>query len=573
MTKMLKGIAASDGIAAAKAYMLVQPDLSFSETKIDDPEAEIARLNDAVAASKKELEVIKTKAAENLGDEEAQVFEAHLTILYDPEMLGQISDKIKNDKVNAEAAVKSVTDMFIQMFEGMTDNAYMQERAGDVRDVTKRLMSHLLGVTLPSPALINEEVVIVAHDLTPSDTAQLDRKYVKGFITDIGGRTSHSAIMSRTLEIPAIVGSGSATDDIKADQTVIIDGINGDALVDPSDAELKEYQQKADDFAAQKAEWAQLKNEQSVTADGKQVTLGANIGTPKDVEGATDNGAEAVGLFRSEFLYMDASELPSEDDQFEAYKQAVEGMNGKQVVVRTMDIGGDKKLPYLPLPEEQNPFLGYRAIRISLDRQDIFRTQLRALLRASAYGRLAVMFPMIATVKEFKDAKAIFEEEKAKLVADGVKVSDDIEVGMMMEIPAAAMIADKLAKYADFFSIGTNDLIQYSMAADRGNEHVSYLYQPYNPSLLRLIKNIIDASHKEGKWTGMCGEMAGDQVAVPLLAGLGLDEYSMSATSILKTRSLLKKLDTNKMKELADKAVTECETTEEVVDLVHKYTD
>jgi phosphotransferase system enzyme I (PtsI) len=570
---MLKGIAASDGIAVAKAYMLVQPDLSFSETKIDDPEAEIARLNDAVAASKKELEVIKTKAAENLGDEEAQVFEAHLTILSDPEMLGQISDKIKNDKVNAEAAVKSVTDMFIQMFEGMTDNTYMQERAGDVRDVTKRLMSHLLGVTLPSPALINEEVVIVAHDLTPSDTAQLDRKYVKGFITDIGGRTSHSAIMSRTLEIPAIVGSGSATDDIKADQTVIIDGINGDALVDPSDAELKEYKQKADDFAAQKAEWAQLKNEQSVTADGKQVTLGANIGTPKDVEGATDNGAEAVGLFRSEFLYMDASELPSEDDQFEAYKQAVEGMNGKQVVVRTMDIGGDKKLPYLPLPEEQNPFLGYRAIRISLDRQDIFRTQLRALLRASAYGRLAVMFPMIATVKEFKDAKAVFEEEKAKLVADGVKVSDDIEVGMMMEIPAAAMIADKLAKYADFFSIGTNDLIQYSMAADRGNEHVSYLYQPYNPSLLRLIKNIIDASHKEGKWTGMCGEMAGDQVAVPLLAGLGLDEYSMSATSILKTRSLLKKLDTNKMKELADKAVTECETTEEVVDLVHKYTD
>lgn len=573
MTKMLKGIAASDGIAAAKAYMLVQPDLSFSETTIDDPEAEISRLNDAVAASKKDLEIIKAKAAENLGDEEAQVFEAHLTILSDPEMLGQISDKIKSDKVNAEAAVKSITDMFIQMFEGMTDNAYMQERAGDVRDVTKRLQSHLLGVTMPSPALIDEEVVIVAHDLTPSDTAQLDRKFVKGFITDIGGRTSHSAIMSRTLEIPAIVGSGNATDEVKAGQKVIIDGINGDALVEPTDDELKEYEQKSKDFAAQKAEWARLKNEQSVTADGKQVTLGANIGTPKDVAAATDNGAEAVGLFRSEFLYMDASELPSEDDQFEAYKQAVEGMNGKQVVVRTMDIGGDKELPYLPLPDEQNPFLGYRAIRISLDRQDIFRTQLRALLRASAYGHLAIMFPMIATVKEFKDAKAIFEEEKAKLVADGVKVSDDIEVGMMMEIPAAAMIADKLAKYADFFSIGTNDLIQYSMAADRGNERVSYLYQPYNPSLLRLIKNIIDASHQEGKWTGMCGEMAGDQIAVPLLAGLGLDEFSMSATSILKTRSLLKKLDTTKMKELSDKAVTECETTEEVVDLVHQYTD
>lgn len=572
MTKMLKGIAASDGIAAAKAYMLVQPDLSFSETSIDDPEAEIKRLDDAVEASKSELELIKQKATENLGEEEAQVFEAHLTILADPELLGQIKDKIKNDKVNAEAALKSVTDMFIEMFEAMTDNAYMQERAGDIRDVTKRIMSHLLGVTLPNPALIQEEVVIVAHDLTPSDTAQLDRNYVKGFITDIGGRTSHSAIMSRTLEIPAVVGSGSATTDIQEGEMVIIDGINGDALVDPTDAELADYKQKAAEFAAQKEEWVRLKDAKSVSADGKEVLLGANIGTPDDVLGANDNGAEAVGLFRSEFLYMNSNELPTEDEQYEAYKAALEGMSGKQVVVRTMDIGGDKELPYLPLPEEQNPFLGYRAIRICLDRQDIFRTQLRALLRASKYGRLAIMFPMIATVQEFKDAKAIFEEEKANLVASGVEVSDDIQVGMMMEIPAAAMIADKLAKYADFFSIGTNDLIQYSMAADRGNERVSYLYQPYNPSILRLIKNIIDASHKEGKWTGMCGEMAGDQIAVPLLLGLGLDEFSMSATSILKTRSLIKKLDSKEMKELADKAVSDCETVDEVVSLVKEFT-
>lgn len=572
MTKMLKGIAASDGIAAAKAYMLVQPDLSFSETSIDDPEAEIKRLDDAVEASKSELELIKQKATENLGEEEAQVFEAHLTILADPELLGQIKDKIKNDKVNAGAALKSVTDMFIEMFEAMTDNAYMQERAGDIRDVTKRIMSHLLGVTLPNPALIQEEVVIVAHDLTPSDTAQLDRNYVKGFITDIGGRTSHSAIMSRTLEIPAVVGSGSATTDIQEGEMVIIDGINGDALVDPTDAELADYKQKAAEFAAQKEEWARLKDAKSVSADGKEVLLGANIGTPDDVLGANDNGAEAVGLFRSEFLYMNSNELPTEDEQYEAYKAALEGMSGKQVVVRTMDIGGDKELPYLPLPEEQNPFLGYRAIRICLDRQDIFRTQLRALLRASKYGRLAIMFPMIATVQEFKDAKAIFEEEKANLVASGVEVSDDIQVGMMMEIPAAAMIADKLAKYADFFSIGTNDLIQYSMAADRGNERVSYLYQPYNPSILRLIKNIIDASHKEGKWTGMCGEMAGDQIAVPLLLGLGLDEFSMSATSILKTRSLIKKLDSKEMKELADKAVSDCETVDEVVSLVKEFT-
>lgn len=571
MTKMLKGIAASDGIAAAKAYMLVQPDLSFTETSIDDPEAEVKRLDDALAASKKELELIKAKATENLGAEEAEVFEAHLTILADPELIGQIKDKINSDKVNAEAALKSVTDMFISMFESMTDNAYMQERAGDIRDVTKRVMSHLLGVTLPNPALINEEVVIVAHDLTPSDTAQLDRNFVKGFITDIGGRTSHSAIMSRTLEIAAVVGSGNATSEVKDGDMVIIDGIEGDAIVNPSEAQLAEYKQKAADFAAQKAEWKLLKDAKSVTADGKEVTLAANIGTPDDVVGANDNGAEAVGLFRSEFLYMNSAELPTEDEQFEAYKKAIEGMNGKQVVVRTMDIGGDKELPYLPLPEEENPFLGYRAIRISLDRQDIFRTQLRALLRASAFGRLAIMFPMIATVNEFKQAKAIFEEEKANLVAAGVKVSDDIEVGMMMEIPAAAMIADKLAKYADFFSIGTNDLIGYTMAADRGNERVSYLYQPYNPSILRLVKRIIDASHAEGKWTGMCGEMAGDQVAVPLLAGLGLDEFSMSATSILKTRSLMKTLDTTKMQELADKALDR-ETAEEVIALVEEYT-
>lgn len=571
MTKMLKGIAASDGIAAAKAYMLVQPDLSFTEKSIDDPEAEVKRLDDALAASKKELELIKAKVTENLGAEEAEVFEAHLTILADPELIGQIKDKINSDKVNAEAALKSVTDMFISMFESMTDNAYMQERAGDIRDVTKRVMSHLLGVTLPNPALINEEVVIVAHDLTPSDTAQLDRNFVKGFITDIGGRTSHSAIMSRTLEIAAVVGSGNATSEVKDGDMVIIDGIEGDAIVNPSEDQLAEYKQKAADFAAQKAEWKLLKDAKSVTADGKEVTLAANIGTPDDVVGANDNGAEAVGLFRSEFLYMNSAELPTEDEQFEAYKKAIEGMNGKQVVVRTMDIGGDKELPYLPLPEEENPFLGYRAIRISLDRQDIFRTQLRALLRASAFGRLAIMFPMIATVNEFKQAKAIFEEEKANLVAAGVKVSDDIEVGMMMEIPAAAMIADKLAKYADFFSIGTNDLIGYTMAADRGNERVSYLYQPYNPSILRLVKRIIDASHAEGKWTGMCGEMAGDQVAVPLLAGLGLDEFSMSATSILKTRSLMKTLDTTKMQELADKAL-DCETAEEVTALVEEYT-
>ncbi|ASG78788.1 phosphoenolpyruvate--protein phosphotransferase [Lactiplantibacillus pentosus] len=568
--KVLKGIAASDGIAIAKAYMLVDPDLSFEKTTVSDTDAEVARLHDAFDASKAELKVIKDKAVENLGEEEAEVFEAHITILSDPEMLGQIEGKIKDDKVNAEEALKEVTDTFISMFEAMTDNAYMQERAGDIRDVTKRVLSHLLGVTLPSPALIDSEVIVVAHDLTPSDTAQLDRKYVKGFITDIGGRTSHSAIMSRTLEIPAVVGSESATTDIKAGDTVVLDGINGDALVEPTDAEVTDYEQKAKDFVAQKAEWAKLKNEATVSKDGKHFELASNIGTPDDMDGVLDAGSEAIGLFRSEFLYMNSSELPDEETQFQAYKKVVEGMNGKPVIVRTMDIGGDKELPYLPLPDEMNPFLGYRAIRISLDRDDIFRTQLRALLRASHFGQLRIMFPMIATLDEFRKAKAIFEEEKAKLVAAGTPVADDIKLGIMIEIPAAAILADQFAKEVDFFSIGTNDLIQYSFAADRGNEQVSYLYQPYNPSLLRLIKHVIDAAHANGRFTGMCGEVAGDQIAVPLLMGLGLDEFSMSSTSVLKTRSLMKKLDTKEMAKLADKALNECVTNEEVKELVEK---
>ena len=568
--KVLKGIAASDGIAIAKAYMLVDPDLSFEKTTVSDTDAEVARLHDAFDASKAELKVIKDKAVENLGEEEAEVFEAHITILSDPEMLGQIEGKIKDDKVNAEEALKEVTDTFISMFEAMTDNAYMQERAGDIRDVTKRVLSHLLAVTLPSPALIDSEVIVVAHDLTPSDTAQLDRKYVKGFITDIGGRTSHSAIMSRTLEIPAVVGSESATTDIKAGDTVVLDGINGDALVEPTDAEVTDYEQKAKDFVAQKAEWAKLKNEATVSKDGKHFELASNIGTPDDMDGVLDAGSEAIGLFRSEFLYMNSSELPDEETQFQAYKKVVEGMNGKPVIVRTMDIGGDKELPYLPLPDEMNPFLGYRAIRISLDRDDIFRTQLRALLRASHYGQLRIMFPMIATLDEFRKAKAIFEEEKAKLVAAGTPVADDIKLGIMIEVPAAAILADQFAKEVDFFSIGTNDLIQYSFAADRGNEQVSYLYQPYNPSLLRLIKHVIDAAHANGRFTGMCGEVAGDQIAVPLLMGLGLDEFSMSSTSVLKTRSLMKKLDTKEMAKLADKALNECVTNEEVKELVEK---
>ncbi|WP_142960174.1 phosphoenolpyruvate--protein phosphotransferase [Enterococcus faecalis] len=574
MSEMLKGIAASDGVAVAKAYLLVQPDLSFNKTSVEDTDAEATRLDDALAKSTEELQAIRDKAAQSLGEAEAQVFDAHLMVLSDPEMVGQIKQNIQDNKVNAEAALKEVTDMYIGMFEAMDDNAYMQERAADIRDVAKRILAHLLGVTLPNPSMINEEVIVVAHDLTPSDTAQLDRTYVKAFVTDIGGRTSHSAIMARSLEIPAIVGTKEITDKVKAGDILAVNGIIGDVIIDPTDAEKSEFEAEAKAYADQKAEWDKLKNAETVTADGKHVELAANIGTPKDLEGVHKNGGEAVGLYRTEFLYMDSSDFPTEEDQYQAYKAVLEGMEGKPVVVRTMDIGGDKELPYLTLPHEMNPFLGYRALRISLSELGdvMFRTQMRALLRASVHGNLRIMFPMVATLKEFRAAKAIFEDEKQKLVNEGVEVSNDIQVGIMIEIPAAAVLADKFAKEVDFFSVGTNDLIQYTMAADRMNERVSYLYQPYNPSILRLIKNVIDAAHAEGKWAGMCGEMAGDQTAVPLLLGMGLDEFSMSATSILKTRSLMKRLDTTKMAELADRALKECDTMEEVVALVEEYT-
>ena len=396
--------------------------------------------------------------------------------------------------------------------------------------------------------------------------------YAKGFATAIGGRTSHSAIMARSLEIPAVVGCAGVLEAAHHGDLVVLDAVDGEVILNPDEETVKKYEAKRQAFLDEKEALKVLKTAKSITTDGHQVELAGNIGTPKDVDGVVNNGGEGVGLYRTEFLYMDSQEFPSEDAQFEAYKAVLEGMNGKKVVVRTLDIGGDKKLPYFTFPEEMNPFLGYRAIRLCLDRTDIFRTQLRALIRASVYGKLCIMFPMIATINEFRQAKAIFEEEKAKLIAEGVAVSDKIEVGMMVEIPASAVLADNFAKEADFFSIGTNDLVQYSMAADRMSEKVSYLYQPLNPSLLRLIKMTIDGAHKNGRWAGMCGEMAGDPYAVPVLLGLGLDEFSMSATSILKARKIVNSLSKKEMEELANKALT-LDTAEEVLELVKSALD
>lgn len=568
MAKDVKGIAASDGIGIAPAYLLVDPDLSYDKVKVDDTAAEYARVEKAFQDSIEELTQIKENAKDRLGEEELGVFDAHIAILSDPEMLGQIKDDIENNHTGAEEAVDKVTTAFADMLAAMTDNAYMQERAADVKDVAKRAMSHLLGKQLPNIAGINSPVVIVAHEITPSDTSQMDAKFVKGIVTDLGGRTSHAAIMSRTLRIPAIVGSNEVTTSVEHGQMMIVDGLNGDAIIDPSDDQVKEYEAKAEAFEAERAEWAKLVDAPSVSKDGKEFEIAANIGTPDDTEDAVKQGADGVGLFRSEFLYMGNDHMPSEDEQFEAYKKAVVGMNGKPVVVRTMDIGGDKPLDYMPLPKEENPFLGYRAIRICLDRPELFKTQLRALVRASEFGPVSIMFPMIATVAELRQAKAIFEEAKAEVQKDHPGLGDDVKIGMMIEIPLAALNAAQLAKEVDFFSIGTNDLIQYSFAADRGNEAVSYLYQPLNPAFLSLVKHVITSAHENGAKAAMCGEMAGDEMALPLLMGMGLDEYSMSATSILRTRSMMKKLDTKEWAGYVDEIIANCATVEEVQDFV-----
>ncbi|MED3826348.1 phosphoenolpyruvate--protein phosphotransferase [Priestia megaterium] len=566
MTKEIQGIAASSGIAIAKAFRLENPELTVEKKSVTEVEVEVARLEAALEKSKSELEIIREHARKELGDDKAEIFEAHLLVLSDPELINPIKDKITNENVNAEHALDEVAAMFINMFESM-DNEYMKERAADIRDVTKRVLAHLLGVNVSNPSLISEEVVIIAEDLTPSDTAQLNRKFVKGFTTDIGGRTSHSAIMARSMEIPAVVGTKTVMEDIQNGVLVIVDGLDGEVIVDPSEETVKAYEKKAAEYAEQKAEWAKLVNEKTVSADDHHVELAANIGTPEDVKGVLENGGEGVGLYRTEFLYMGREDLPTEEEQFTSYKTVLERMEGKPVVVRTLDIGGDKELPYLNLPKEMNPFLGFRAIRLCLEMQDMFRTQLRALLRASVYGNLKIMFPMIATVDEFRQAKAILLEEKAKLQQEGVQVSEDIEVGMMVEIPSSAVIADLFAKEVDFFSIGTNDLIQYTLAADRMNERVSYLYQPYNPAILRLVNMVIKAAHKEGKWVGMCGEMAGDEIAIPILLGLGLDEFSMSATSILKARSQIRQLSKADIEPHLD-TILSMSSTEEVIEFV-----
>ena len=564
---MLKGIATSSGIALGKVYKLEQPKIVVDETSLGS-EAELKKFEDALSKTITDIEQIKERASATLAEEELAIFDAHLMMAQDPELKDQIVAMI-NDGSSASQATKTVSDTMIGMFESMED-AYFKERAADIKDVSYRLLCNILGLTIPDLTTIDEEVIIVAEEMTPSDTAQLNKKYAQGFVTEIGGKTSHAAIMAVALGIPAVVGCTGIMENCKHGDMIVLDAKEGIVIINPSEEELKEYTAKRDEFLKEKEALKALLDQPSITVDGHQVELVANIGSPKDMDNVLENGAEGVGLYRTEFLYMESTDdFPSEDAQYEAYKVVLERAHGQRVVVRTLDIGGDKKLPYFEFDPEMNPFLGYRAIRLCLDRTDIFKTQVRALLRASTYGKLAIMFPMIATVDEFKNAKQFVLDTKEELLKEGVKVSDEIEIGMMVEIPASAVLADEFAKYADFFSIGTNDLIQYSMAADRMSEKVAYLYQPLNPSILRLIKMTIDGAHSQGRWCGMCGEMGGDPKAAPVLLGLGLDEFSMSASRILPTRKIITSLNKKDMEELANKAL-KCHTEDEVLELVNK---
>ena len=553
---MISGIPASPGIVFGKALVLKEEKIVLDTQKIKESQidAEIAHFYEGRSAAVEQLNSIKDRAYASLGEEKAAIFEGHLMILEDEELEEEILDYLRSNKVNAAVAANVIIDQQVAMLSEI-DDEYLKERAGDIRDIGNRLIKNILGMHIVDLGEINEEAILVAYDLTPSETAQLNLDKVLGFVTDIGGRTSHTSIMARSLELPAIVGTNNVTELVNTGDFLILDALNNAVYVNPSQDEIQRLKTLQAKLAEEKAELAKLKDLPALTLDGHSVDVVANIGTIRDVEGAERNGAEGVGLYRTEFLFMDRDQLPTEEEQFIAYKEVVEAMNGNLVILRTMDIGGDKELPYLNLPKEMNPFLGWRAIRIALDRREILNAQLRAVLRASAYGRLAVMFPMIISVEEIRELKSVIEELKVELRNEGKDFDENIQIGVMVETPSAAVNAKFLAKEVDFFSIGTNDLTQYTLAVDRGNELISHLYNPMSPSVLNLIKQVIDASHAEGKWTGMCGELAGDENATILLLGMGLDEFSMSAISVPRIKKLIRNVNYQDAKHLAEKAL------------------
>lgn len=568
---MISGILASPGIAFGKALLLKEDEIVINRKKIsaDQVEQEIQRFLDGRTKAATQLEAIKIKAGETFGEEKEAIFEGHIMLLEDEELEQEIIALIKDDLASADAAAFSVIEGQAKALEEL-DDEYLKERAADVRDIGKRLLQNILGLHIVDLSAIPDEVLLVARDLTPSETAQLNLNKVLGFITDLGGRTSHTSIMARSLELPAIVGTGNVTTLVKNDDYLILDGVNNQVYVNPTAEQIEELKAINNQYVTEKNDLAKLKDLPAITLDGHQVEVCANIGTVRDVAGAERNGAEGVGLYRTEFLFMDRDSLPSEEEQFKAYKAVAEAVGAQAVIVRTMDIGGDKDLPYMNLPKEDNPFLGWRAIRIAMDRPEILHAQLRAILRASAFGKLRIMFPMIISVEEVRTLKGELEMLKAQLREEGKAFDETIETGIMVETPASAAIAHHLAKEVDFFSIGTNDLTQYTLAVDRGNDLISHLYNPMTPSVLTLIKQVIDASHAEGKWTGMCGELAGDERATLLLLGMGLDEFSMSAISIPRIKKIIRNTNYEDAKALAEQALAQ-PTADELMNLVNKF--
>ncbi|CFQ31360.1 MULTISPECIES: phosphoenolpyruvate-protein phosphotransferase PtsI [Yersinia] len=568
---MISGILVSPGIAFGKALLLKEDEIVINRKKIsaDQVEQEVERFKTGRAKAAEQLEAIKTKAEASLGEEKAAIFEGHIMLLEDEELEQEIIALIKDEHATADAAAYSVIEGQAKALEEL-DDEYLKERAADVRDIGKRLLKNILGLNIVDLSAIQDEVILVATDLTPSETAQLNLDKVLGFITDLGGRTSHTSIMARSLELPAIVGTTDVTKQVQNGDYLILDAVNNKVYLNPTADIIEQLRAVNNQYITERNDLAKLKDLPAITLDGHQVEVVANIGTVRDIAGAERNGAEGVGLYRTEFLFMDRDSLPTEEEQFQAYKAVAEAMGSQAVIVRTMDIGGDKDLPYMNLPKEENPFLGWRAIRIAMDRKEILHAQLRAILRASAFGKLRIMFPMIISVEEVRELKAELELLKSQLREENKAFDETIEVGVMVETPAAAVIARHLAKEVDFFSIGTNDLTQYTLAVDRGNELISHLYNPMSPSVLGLIKQVIDASHAEGKWTGMCGELAGDERATLLLLGMGLDEFSMSAISIPRIKKIIRNTNFEDVKVLAEQALAQ-PTAKELMDLVTTF--
>ncbi len=569
---MLKGIAASPGIEIGKVFILEQqqPELRMSSIAGDEVEKEHARFDNAIAVSRQQLEEIAAKTETELGKDKADIFRAHLMILDDALFLNEVRERVRSRLIAAENALSQVVEKYVAMFEGMEDE-YIKARSADIRDIGDRLTANLLGVQRQSLADIDEEVIVVARDLSPSDTAQMNKQMVRAFVTDIGSRTAHTAIMARSLGIPAVVGMGDISRQVLDGDTIIVDGNDGQVILNPDALALDHYRQLQREYQCYLDGLCQLRDcACETTCRQRRVEIVANIGKPKDCQAALENGAEGIGLYRTEFFYMDRPDLPDEEEQFEAYKAVAQTMSSRPVIIRTLDIGGDKKLPYLDMPDEMNPFLGCRAIRLCLDHRDIFKTQLRAILRASHYGTLRIMYPMISGASEIRQANCVLDEAKEELEQEGFPFDRGIQVGIMVEIPSAAVTADLIAKEVDFFSIGTNDLIQYTLAVDRMNERISHLYEPLHPAVLRLIKHVIDASHRAGKWTGMCGEMAGDVVAAPILLGLGLDEFSMSPGSIPRVKQAIRSFSYQKAQEIAER-VLQMESPEEIRSWLQTY--